>query len=88
MLMSRGFVPAWRIGWAGWGRQAANHQLRARERGASSEPRLPPPGRVGAGLKPRGAASSQSFRPLGGRPWTMSRPRSRSSCGAVRAEQR
>lgn len=39
-----GFRRAARIGLLGWGRQASNHQLRARARAAGSEPRLQLPG--------------------------------------------
>lgn len=86
--MSRGFGSAQRIGWAGWGREAANHQLRARERAAGSEPSLPPPGQAAAGTGGTAVRTGQPHRPLGGRPRTMSRPSSRSSCRAVRAARR
>lgn len=48
--MSQGFGSARRIGWAGWGREAANHQLRARERAAGSELSLRRPGQAAAGV--------------------------------------
>lgn len=71
--MSRGFREAARIGSPGWGRDAANHQLRAGARAAGSEPRLQLPG-PGREPEPPGAQASRARASLRARPADHERP--------------
>lgn len=87
--MSRGFREAARIGSAGWGRDAANHQLRAAARAAGSEPRLqlPGPGREPEPPEPPGAQASRARASLRARPADHERrvPREQPRLGERRA---